>query len=261
MKFTNKQIATTKSNVLRTILTSMKPQIQTSIDMCIAHEEAMTKRPASEFGKECIEATLLFDLYRSVVSYTKDDDQVKNFTASISIKGNFEIHGNVVRDGVEYRFVTEAIIADGMINRRHVRYITKTNLPNARNMNEANKIKEIIKSNNKRQRMLDHIRDLNKYKTKSLHDVEVMSKYTRQDWINKLGDGLLENNWESFSKEDQENGYHWSTKEEYNTFLNEANERAIERRMERLQWAMARISQLDVSINKEQKKLDKFLAL
>ena len=260
MKFTNKQIATTKSNTLRTILTSMKSQIKKSIDMCVAQEEAMTNKPTSEFGKECIEATLLFDLYKSVVSYTKDDDQVKNFTASISIKGNFEIHGNIVRDGVEYRFATEAIIADGMINRRHVRYITRTNLPNARDMNEANKIKGIIKGNNKRQRMLDYIELLNKYKTKALNEVKVMSKYTRQDWGNKLDGGLIMNNWDSYSQEDKESGYHWSNEQEYIAWLKKANDQMIDGQKERLKWEIARVSQLDVSITKEQKKLDKFLA-
>ena len=260
MKFTNKQIATTKNNPLRVILTNMKPQIAKSIELAIMQEQKATKRDVTEFGIECIESSLLFDLYKNVVSYTRNDDKIKSFSSGISIKGNFELYGVVVRDGQEYKFSTEAIIANGMINRAHYRYITKTNLPNARNTQEADNMKAIIKNNNKQQRMLDEITRLETLKTITTLSVERMTKFTREDWINQMDDKLLTNNWDSFSKEDQENGYHWSTKEEYNKFLNEANERAIERQMDRLNWAISRIKRLDDSIVKENKKLEKFLA-
>ena len=153
MKFTNETIATTKNNPLRTILTNMKPQIAKGIEMCVAQEEAsmQERRPGykvTEFGRECIELGLIFDLYKSVVSYTNNSDEVKNFESGVSIKGNFELCGTIVRDGEEHSFYCEAIIADGMINRRHVRYITKTSLPKGE-MVEANKVKAIIKKNNK----------------------------------------------------------------------------------------------------------------
>ena len=76
MKFTNKTIATTKNNPLKVILTNMKPQIQKSIDMAIAYEEKISKRIVTQFGVECIESALLFDLYKNVVSYTKNDDKI-----------------------------------------------------------------------------------------------------------------------------------------------------------------------------------------
>ena len=63
MKFTNKQIATTKNEVLRTILINMKPQIAKSIELAIMQEQKATKRDVTEFGVECIESSLLFDLY------------------------------------------------------------------------------------------------------------------------------------------------------------------------------------------------------
>lgn len=261
MKFTNKQIATTKNEVLRTILTNMKPQIQKSIDMAIAYEEKISKRIVTQFGIECIESALLFDLYKNVVSYTKNDDKIKSFSSGISIKGNFELYGVVIRDGQEYRFSTEAIIANGMINRAHYRYITKTNLPNARNMGEADMMKGIIKSNNKQQRMIQEIERLEKVKANSILNVERMTKFTREDWISQMDRGLMSNNWDSFTKEDQVNGRHWSNENEYIAWLNKVNEEAIERQMERLDWAITRVKRLDESIVKENKKLNKFLAL
>ena len=257
MKFTNKQIEVTKSNVLRQVLKAMVPQIQKGIDSCVKQEEVMTGRPVTEFSKECIEAHLLFDLYKSVVSYTKDNDQVKQFTSSYSLKGNFEIYGIIVRDEVEYGFRTEAIIADGMINRRHVRYITKTNLPNARNMNEADKIKVIIKGNNKKQRMLNEVERLKKLKAESILDVKRMTGYKKQDWVDQIEHGLLTNNWESFTKEDQKNGAYWTNEDEYKRWLADTNEATIERKMKRLDWAYQRVSNLKGSISAAQKKLDK----
>lgn len=261
MKFTNKQIETTKSNVLRTILTNMKPQIQKGIDMAVLYEEKLTSRVSSEFSKECIEASLLFDLYKSVVSYTNNDDKVKEFKSGMSIKGNFELSGVIVRDGVDYGFITEAIIANGMINRAHYRYITKTNLPNARNQQHSQDIHKVIKGNNKKKTILDHLNNLNTMKNASIEKVEVMSKYTRQDWINQLEDGLIQNNWNTFSDEQKTEGYYWSNEQQYVEWLNGANQKTIEMQMERLQWAKDRVQQLTKSITKETIKLDKLSAL
>ena len=260
MKFTNKQIATTKNEVLKTILVNMKPQIQKSIELAIIQEQKATKRDVTEFGVECIESALLFDLYKNVVSYTRNDDKIKSFSSGISIKGNFELYGVVVREGQEYSFRTEAIIANGMINRAHYRYITKTNLPNARNTQEADNMKAIIKSNNKQQRMIQEITRLEKIKSDSVLKVETLTKFNRQDWINQLGDGLMTSNWDSYTQEQKDNGYHWSNENEYNAWLNKVNEEAIENQMQRLQWAISRVKRLDASIVKENKKLDKFLA-
>ena len=260
MKFTDKQIATTKNEVLRTILKNMRPQIQKSIDLAIIEEQRVTKRDVTEFGIECLESALLFDLYKNVVSYTRNDDKIKSFSSGISIKGNFELYGVVVRDGQEYSFRTEAIIANGMINRAHYRYITKTNLPNARNTQEADNMKAIIKSNNKQQRMIQEIERVEKLKSNSILDVERMSNFSREDWINQLDDKLMTSNWDSYTQDQKDNGYHWSNENEYNVWLNEANERAIEREMDRLNWALSRVKRLDVSIIKENKKLEKFLA-
>jgi hypothetical protein len=260
MKFTNKQIATTKNEVLKTILVNMKPQIQKSIDLAIMQEQKATKRDVTEFGIECLESALLFDLYKNVVSYTRNDDKIKSFSSGISIKGNFELYGVVVRDGQEYSFRTEAIIANGMINIAHYRYITKTNLPNARNTQEADNMKAIIKNNNKQNRMIQEIERLEKIKSNSILDVERMSNFSREDWVNQLDDKLMTSNWDSFTQNQKDNGYHWSNEAMYNVWLNKVNEETIENQMQRLDWALERVERLDVSIIKENKKLDKFLA-
>ena len=267
MKFTNKTIATTKNNSLKVILENMKPQIAKAIEMCVEQEVAQNieRRPGyqvTEFGRECIEMALLFDLYKSVVSYTRDSDEVKNFEAGISIKGNFEMSGTIVRDGEDNYFRCEAIIADGMINRRHVRYITKTSLPKD-NMEEANKIKAIIKKNNKINTIQSYIDTLIGYKNDTQKSYDEGMKVTREQHKQILieKDSWLDDNWDSIFEEGLHTMRGWDTKEDYLVWTNEANEDQIDRRVSHIKGALSRVGRLEKSIAKEEIKLAKAKAL
>ena len=266
MKFTNETIATTKHNPLRTILTNMKPQIAKGIEMVARQEVAMNieRNPnyvVSEFGYECIELGLIFDLYKSVVSYTNPSDEVKEFESGYSIKGNFELYGTIVRDGEEHYFRCEAIIADGMINRRHVRYITNTSLPKG-GLEEANKIKTIIKKNNKINSIQSYIDTLIGYKADSMKNYEDGMKLTREDHKQILidKDDWLFDNYEVFTKEELEMR-DWDNKDNYTSWLNEANEDSIDSRIRHIESALSRANRLDKSIAKEVIKLNKAKAL
>ena len=263
MKFTNETIATTKSNPLRVILTNMKPQIQRGIDMVVAQEEKVSGRKASEFSIECIELGLIFDLYKSVVSYTKNSDEVKNFESGFSIKGNYELSGTIVRDGEEYGFRCEAIIADGAINRRHFRYITKTSLPKG-NMEEANKVKVIIKKNNKIDSNQSYIDTLITYKADSMKVYEDGMKLTREEHKQILieKDGwLFGDNWEDLYNDGWAKSRGWDTKQDYLNWVDEANDGQIESRIRHIKSALDRANRLDKSIAKEVIKLNKAKAL
>jgi len=264
MKFTNETIATTKSNPLRVILTNMKPQIAKGIEMVARYEVAMNSKrnpnyEVSEFGYECIELGLLFDLYKSVVSYTNPSDEVKNFESGYSIKGNFELSGTIVRDGEEYGFRCEAIIADGMINRRHFRYITKTSLPKG-NMEEANKIKTIIKKNNKINSIQSYIDTLISYKADSMKIYEDGMKLTREEHKQILiekDDWLVGDNWEDLYSEGWTKARGWDTKQDYLNWVDEANDGSINSRIRHIKSALDRANRLDKSIAKEVIKLNK----
>jgi len=262
MKFTNETIATTKSNPLRVILTNMKPQIQRGIDMVVAQEEKVSGRKASEFSIECIELGLIFDLYKSVVSYTKNSDEVKNFESGVSIKGNYELSGTIVRDGEEHSFICEAIIADGAINRRHVRYITKTSLPKD-NMEEANKVKAIIKKNNKIKSIQSYIDTLIGYKEDAQKKYDEGIVVTREEWkaIIIEEDKWLGNNWDSIVEDNLHITRGWANEEEYLVFLNGANEGSIDYKIDFIESNLRRIDQFDKSIAKEVIKLNKAKAL
>jgi hypothetical protein len=258
--FTNKIINTTNSKPLRQILGLMQEQIAEQVRLSAQYEESQTGRAATAFSIECIEANLIHDLARSVVSYTKKDDTLKEFQATSSIKGNFEINGTIIRDEVSYYFATEAIIADGSINRRHLRYITKTTLPNARNQDEAKAIKTVIKKQNKVQKQQEWIDRLLKYIDHANAEVIKLEAYTRQDWINRIEAsdyGMLTNNWD-----EQDDTYlldHWGTKEAYQVRLDEANEDKINREMKRIEHQRDYAKRTGVSLNKELLKLGKLL--
>lgn len=267
MKFTNETIATTKNNPLRTILTNMKPQIAKGIEMVVAQEEAsmQERRPGyvvTEFGRECIELGLIFDLYKSVVSYTNNSDEVKNFESGVSIKGNFELSGTIVRDGEEHSFYCEAIIADGAINRRHVRYITKTSLPKGE-MVEANKVKAIIKKNNKVNTIQSYIDNLISYREDAMKLYEDGVKLTREDHKQILidKDDWLGDNWEAIYSEGFHTARGWATQQDYINWTNEANEEQIDSRIRHIKSHKGRADRLVKSIAKEQVKLEKAKAM
>ena len=258
MKFTNKTIVTTKNNALRTILTNMKPQIARGIEMVVAQEEAKSGKSVSEFAKECIELGLIFDLYKSVVSYTKDSDDVKNFESGVSIKGNFELSGTIVRDGEEHSFICEAIIADGAINRRHLRYITRTSLPKD-NMEEANKIKQIIKKNNKIKSIQSYIDTLISYKEDAQKKYDQGIVITREEWkaiIIEKGD-WLGNNWESIFEDNLHITRGWANEQEYLDWVDVANNDSIDWKIKFVKENLKRVAQLQKSIDKEIVKLEK----
>lgn len=258
MKFTNETIATTKNNPLKVILTNMKPQIAKGIEMVVAYEESKSGNSVSEFAKECIELGLIFDLYKSVISYTKDSDEVKNFESGISIKGNFELEGTIVRDGEEHYFRCEAIVADGMINRRHLRYITKTTLPKD-NMEEANKVKQLIKKNNKINSIQKYIDTLIGYQEDAQKNYDEGMKLSREDWkaIIVEDGNWLGNNWQHIYSEGLHTSRGWANEQEYLAWTNEANNGSIDWKIEFVKGNLERVAQLQKSIDKEMVKLEK----
>ena len=203
---------------------------------------------------------MLVDLVKSIVSYTIDSDEVKEFTSSYSRKGNFEIYGVVLRDGVDNHFRTEVIIADGMVNRRHYRYITKTSLDRVNKMEEVIKIKESIKSRNKVQRIQEFIDTLETYKSNAQEKLDLYNSYSDQQWIDEV---IQKSNWkivsevfEDFSKERLE-GCVFSTKEEFQKWKKDVNERRMESAKQEIEMKDLRIRQLNTSLKKEYIKLEK----
>lgn len=110
------------------ILTAVQPKLDYLISL---HEEAAkaNDQKFDDRDREYLELAYVASLIGAVGSYIKPTDVLENMHLNSSVKG-FEIYSNVDREGIKYRFETEAISAGGYnIQQFHYRYITKTNLP------------------------------------------------------------------------------------------------------------------------------------
>tara|TARA_R110000772_G_scaffold176877_1_gene288515 strand:- start:737 stop:1516 length:780 start_codon:yes stop_codon:yes gene_type:complete len=257
MKYANQFIQKTNNSSVRTVLSNMLPQIESQIERVVKWEEAQENaRPVTEFGREIIEMTLIYDLVRSIGSYTQDSDEVVSFETGISMKGNFELVGTIKRDGQDHRFSTEVIIADGMINRAHYRYITKTTLPKVASK-EAMEIKADIKVMNKRRDIQSYANIIEKqlieakesYATLSVMSIEDhRAEVMKNDWANNV--------WSDIDSETQELQYN-NDETVFLTFLNKNIENAIERELREVEYLVDRVKMLTKALKKENEKLEK----
>tara|TARA_R110000737_G_C14536083_1_gene478131 strand:+ start:40 stop:813 length:774 start_codon:yes stop_codon:yes gene_type:complete len=252
MKYTNLYIANTNNQVLKQVLTAVSPLIAKQVESQIKFEQKEGS-VLSSFAIEAIEMVLIFDLVKSITNYTMTTDSVKEMEVGMSRKGNLEICGEILRDGIRHSFYTEAIIADGMINRRHLRYICKTTLPKQGLSLEAKEIKTQIAKLNKVQRIEEYIVTLENY---------VVSANAKATEIDSMTDAevadaceLVTNNWSN-----QDDNYlvtRFGTEEAYNVWLNECNEDMMKRYRAQSVTFKNRAERLKESIKKENVKLAK----
>ena len=257
MKYANQFIQKTNNSSVRTVLSNMLPQIESQIERVVKWEEAQKDaRPVTEFGREIIEMTLIYDLVRSIGSYTQDSDEVVSFETGISMKGNFELVGTIKRDGQDHRFSTEVIIADGMINRAHYRYITKTSLPKVVSQ-EAKEIKEDIKVMNKKRDIQSYANVIEKQLIEARENYATLSVMSREDHRAEVMKNDWANNvWSDIDSETQELQYN-NDETVFLTFLNKNIENAIERELREVEYLVGRVKMLTKSLKKENEKLEK----
>lgn len=260
MKFTNQYIETTNNQVLRAVLENMKPQIADRIEATVKWlESEKNARPVSAYGKECIELGLIHDICKSIVSYTLTSDELVLFGVGTSIKGNFEMTGSILRNGEQFNFTTEAIIAGGAVQRDHYRYLTKTNLPKIGNMELAKEIKKSINLKNKQERKLQDIARLEGHVLRAQEKVNFMSTFTREDWINHINENdadsfITSDNWNEFDDNHKEQCFE-NSYAVYKQWILDTNEDTLQRAMKEVEHKENRIKYLKVEIKKEEARL------
>lgn len=101
----------------------------------------------SKWAKELIYLGLVYDLYSAIGNYLYDTDKlVGKIKFEEGSGGSIEISAILERDGQEYKFRTEMIIAGGYnIQRRHYRYIVHTGLKYHQGNAEAESVQKEIK--------------------------------------------------------------------------------------------------------------------
>jgi hypothetical protein len=101
----------------------------------------------SKWAKELIYLGLVYDLYSAIGNYLSDSDKlIGEIKFEEGAGGSIEISAIVERDGQQYKFRTEMIIAGGYnIQRRHYRYIVHTGLKYHQGNAEAETVQKEIK--------------------------------------------------------------------------------------------------------------------
>lgn len=257
MTNTREYIQNTNNEVLRAILTASETLIGKQTAAVVNYLNSLENaRPLNQDGIDAIELGLIFDLVKAVTTYTKIDDKLIEAQVSVSRKGNLEVTAEVSRDGQSYSFYTEAIIADGMVNRRHLRYITKTSLPKQSGVSdEAKAIKTKIAKLNKIQKQELYISNLRGYKAVHADRATKALAMTREqaiEAINATDSPMLEDNFDTDIEWFTANH---GTRANYLVFLNEANEDKLERFFTSAKHDLKIVARYDTNIAKELKKL------
>jgi hypothetical protein len=170
-----------KHGLLNDLLTKMEPTIVKMVEEIERrHNEDDTKlRPFSEWDRQWAKAMLEKDIIKSFFTYTESTDKLVNFRITGSASGQLTIDCTISRDGVDYPFNTEVIVAGGWnIQRLHWRYITKTGLPKTGDksviVNYENKLKKLSKGE-KLQQEIDKFNRLISTRKQEITTREAMS--------------------------------------------------------------------------------------
>jgi len=99
-------------------------------------EEKALKGEASSWSKFDEQQTRLvatLDLIKSIEKYTQSSDKLVEVDFRKNTKGSLSMSASVKRDGKTYQIQTQVIIAMGLVQRPHYRYLTSTSLPKTGN--------------------------------------------------------------------------------------------------------------------------------
>ena len=263
-----------KSNQLvNTILDALEPTIVDMINkietaFLKANSDANYPKVFSEYDRELTRLTIIFDMLKSIESYTTPTDQLISLNSSTSRKGNLEITAQIQRDDTVYNLSTEVIIAGGYnIQIAHYRYLTSTNLPKTgssaitkeysdkiKKMSKAEKLQKEIQFNQTRIENNQKLVDVNS----TMSDSEII-KIVSADGYGTTPTGwfaaqLKPLKWDELSDEQKKR---FGSKSEMEKNNKEQTEGAIAGWKRRnIQWPNDYIKTANENIVKLQKKLD-----
>lgn len=254
-----------QNNIVNVILDALEPTI---IEMVSATEKWFIETFKQEFTKydrEMARLNLIFDMVKSIESYTNPTDSLISLNVRKSAKGNIEIDSQIQRDGITYSFVTEAIYAGGHnIQRLHYRYIVKTNIPKTGSSEILKEYSERIKKMSKLEKINNEIQQYELRIKRATEDAEVNSKLTDDEII------------QTIKKDPKESWYEWPTWNEivkrdaaknYNNdeaFYNAERENGIARKIAswkhmNIEWKLKYAENWKKDLKKLQLKLDSLL--
>lgn len=215
----------------------------------------------SDYDRELVRLNIIFDMLRSIETYTLPTDTLISINAGASRKGNIEISAQITREGEEYRLSTEAIVAGGYnIQRAHYRYLTKTNLPktgqSAVAQSYAAEIKKLTKVEKLNQEISYFERDIEKIDSKLPMNSALTDAQIAQ--ILKDEGHYSHNNpsWEQIIKNGAAKNYN-NSEEEYNAAVAKYQADGIDFwKTQNVEWPTKRRKSLEKEIAKLRTKVE-----
>jgi hypothetical protein len=195
---TEKQLNLLKENLIlesneKSIIEVLLDKLKTPIsDLLVKYEESYEKtfeRKMSEYDKEIAKWMITGDMVASIEKYTQPTDELESVESSTSRKGNLEIYAKIKRDDKVYNLNTEVIVASGMVQRAHYRYLTKTNLPKTGNKEFTSAIAEKIKKLTKQQKIEKEINDFEKQIKKTEEELKQNQGKSDEEILDILSKG------------------------------------------------------------------------
>jgi hypothetical protein len=179
-------LESSSGNIIEDLLEKLKKHIS---DLLKRYEESFEKtfeRKMSESDKEIAKWMITGDMVESIEKYTQPTDELVSVEATTSTKGNLEIFAKIKRGDEVYQLNTEVIVASGVVQRAHYRYLTKTNLPKTGNKEFTSKIAEKIKRLTKGQKIENDILNFEKRIKKEEESLEENLKKSDEEILDIL---------------------------------------------------------------------------
>jgi predicted DNA-binding protein YlxM (UPF0122 family) len=179
-------LESSSGNIIEDFLEKLKKHIS---DLLKRYEESFEKtfeRKMSESDKEIAKWMITGDMVESIEKYTQPTDELVSVEATTSRKGNLEIFAKIKRGDEVYQLNTEVIVASGVVQRAHYRYLTKTNLPKTGNKEFTSKIAEKIKRLTKGQKIENDILNFEKRIKKEEESLEENLKKSDEEILDIL---------------------------------------------------------------------------
>lgn len=253
------------TNIVDIILEALEPTIITMLSQAETAYVKQFGREFSKYDREITRLTLIYDMVKSIESYTMPSDLLLSINASGSPKGNIQITAQIQRNEITYDFSTEVIYAGGYnVQRLHYRYITKTSIPKTNSKAVTQEYNEKIKKMSKLEKLNQEIQSYEIKIKRATEDAETNSKLTDVEIIQVIKDNPKDSwyewpTWNEIVKRDAAKNYNNDE-----VFYNSERDNGIAKRIAswkgmNIEWKRKSIVDYQKTIKKLQTKLDSML--
>jgi hypothetical protein len=260
-KMTNLKTLSNAKGIQGEIITIVTPLAKEIAQRQLAFMQTIAQRnnqvfTITEFAIESAELGAVVDLFKAVGRYLKTTDTLVSMKAFSGTTG-VEIIATIGRDGNEYKFNTDGIWAGGYnIQREHVRYIVKTDLPKAGDKEFAKQIIDAQKKMTKIEKLQNEIARLKNLIAKNTAQIERAMAMTDAQIANEIIEKEMDCAWYWTAKYDESNNK--MSEAEYNEMIDESKQRVIDFwKKQNIVWKVENNKNVGNAIAIQEKKLQK----